>query len=58
MYTYRQLKQKAKKAKRTDGLFEQNYMLLIECKLPSFIYRSSFFPNMFDSIYFVKKSNV
>ena len=58
MYTYRQLKQKAKKAKRTDGLFEQNYMSLIECKLPSFVYRTSFLPNMFESINFVKFNNV
>jgi hypothetical protein len=26
--------------------------------LPSFIYRSSFIPNMFDSLKFIKKSNV
>jgi hypothetical protein len=58
LYTYRQLKKLCKKAKRKDGVFEQNYMLLMECKLPSFIYRTSFLPNMFDSIYFIKNSNV
>ena len=58
IYTYRQLKNLCKKAKRKDGLFEQNYLLLMECKLPSFIYRSSFISNMFDSFKFVKRGNV
>jgi len=58
IYTYRQLKQKAKKAKKMDGIFEQNYILLIECKLPAYIYRTSLVPNMFDSINIVKKGNV
>jgi hypothetical protein len=58
MFTYKQLKKIIKKAKKKDGLFEQNYLLYMENKLPSFIYRSSFIPNMFDSLKFIKKSNV
>jgi ribosomal protein S4 len=58
IYTYRQLKQKAKRAKRMDGVFENNYMLLIECKIPSFIYRTSFVSNMFESILLVKTNNI
>src|ERR1043165_3044472 len=42
IYNYRQLKNLCKKAKRQAGVFEQNYLLLMECKLPSFMYRTSF----------------
>jgi hypothetical protein len=55
MYTYRQFKKMAKKAKKKDGIFEQNYMIIMECKLPAFIYRTSFLPNMFESIHYIKK---
>jgi len=58
IYSYRQLKNLCKKAKRQVGIFEQNYLLLMECKLPSFIYRTSFIPNMFESIDFIKSSNI
>lgn len=58
MYTYKQLRYLNKKAKRQDGIFEQNYLLLMELKLPNFMYRSSFIPNMFESIKFIKNSNV
>ena len=58
IYSYRQLKNLCRKAKRQVGIFEQNYLLLMECKLPSFIYRTSFIPNMFESIDFIKDSNV
>jgi ribosomal protein S4 len=58
MYTLKQLKKKVKKAKKKDGLFEQNFVNLMECKLPSFIYRSSFLPNMFESLYYIKKGNI
>jgi ribosomal protein S4 len=58
MYTLKQLKKFVEKAKKKDGLFEQNFIGLMECKLPSFIYRSSFLPNIFESIYYVKNNNV
>jgi ribosomal protein S4 len=58
MYTLKQLKKIVKKAKKKDGLFEQNFLLIMECKLPSFIYRSSFLPNMFESIDYIKGGNL
>ena len=58
MYSYRQLKQIARKAKSKFGIFEQNYLYIMECKLPSYIYRTSLFPNLFESIKFVKGGNV
>jgi len=58
MYTYKQLKKLIEKSKRSNNTFELTFNLLIECKLPSFIYRSSFFSNMFDSIDFVKEGNL
>lgn len=58
MYTYRQLKQIAIKAKLKSGVFEQNYLQIIECKLPSYLYRTAFFPTIFEGIDFVKTSNV
>lgn len=58
IYNYKQLKKLAKKAKRKDGVFEQNYLSLMELKLPAYIYRASFLPNMFESIKFIKQGNV
>jgi ribosomal protein S4 len=58
MYTLKQLRKLVKKSKKKDGLFEQNLIGFMECKLPSFIYRSSFLPNMFESIYYIKKGNI
>jgi len=58
MYTYKQLKKIVKKSKKKDGLFEQNFISFMECKLPSFIYRSSFLPNMFESIHYIKNNNI
>lgn len=58
MYTFQKLRKLVKKAKRKDGLFEQNLIGFMECKLPSFIYRASFLPNMFESLYYVKNCNI
>jgi ribosomal protein S4 len=58
IYTFKQLRQLIKKAKRSDDVFEVKFLLLMECKLPSFIYRSSFFSNMFESINFIKSGNL
>lgn len=58
IYTLKNLRRIIKKAKKKDGLFEQNLMILMECKLPSFIYRASFLPNMFESINFIKGGNI
>jgi hypothetical protein len=58
MYSYKQLNKLIKKAKRSDAVFEHAFMLLMECKLPSFVYRSSLFSNMFESISFIKSGNL
>lgn len=58
IYSYKQLKKLIKKSKRSDGALDNNFILLMECKLPSFIYRSSFFSNMFESINFIKTGNL
>jgi hypothetical protein len=58
MYSYRQLKQIARKAKSQFGVFEHNYLYIMECKLPSYIYRTSLISNIFESIKFVKGGNV
>ena len=58
MYTLKQLRKIIKKIKKKDGLFEQNLILLTECKLSAFIYRASFLPNMFESIIYVKNGNI
>jgi ribosomal protein S4 len=58
MYNFRQLKKIAIKAKLQKGVLEHNYLSIIEGKLPSFIYRVSFFPTLFESLDFVKGGNV
>jgi len=58
MYTLKQLKKIVKKAKKKYGVFERNFVNFMECKLPSFIYRASFIPNMFESISYIKYNNI
>jgi hypothetical protein len=58
MYSYKQLKKIAIKAKLQNGVIEHNYISFIESKLPSYVYRMSFFPTLFDSLDFVKGGNV
>lgn len=58
MYTLKTLKRLVKKAKKRDGLFEQNLISFMECKLPFFIYRTSFLPNIFESIHYIKNGNI
>ena len=58
IYSYRQLKKIGRKAKSQAGVFEQNYLLIIESKLPSYLYRTALFSTIFDSLDFVKNGNV
>lgn len=58
IYSYNQLCKIAYRAKLKSGVFEHNFLSIIESKLPSYIYRSSLFPTLFESLDFVKKSNV
>ena len=58
IYSYKQLHRLIKRAKKSNDVFEQTFILLTECKLPSFIYRSSFFSNMFESLDFIKSKGL
>jgi len=58
IYSFKQLSKIAKKAKKQKGVFEHNFLNIIEAKLPSFLYRTSIFATIFDSIKFVKGCNV
>lgn len=58
IYSHNQLRRIAYRAKLKSGVFEHNFLSIIESKLPSYIYRSSLFPTLFESLDFVKKSNV
>lgn len=55
---YRQFRKMAKVAAEKDGLFEANYCLLLEGRMPSFVYRTNFMYNMFEILYFVKSGNI
>lgn len=54
VYTLKKLKRIAKKAKRKDGVFEQNFIKNMECKLASFLYRATFLANMFEGLNYIK----
>lgn len=56
--TYRQFNKMADKAQIKDGFFESNFILALEGRLISFLYRTGFVFNMFDSLYLVKNSFV
>ena len=43
-------------AKRKEGLFERHFCLALEGRLISFLYRTSFISNMFESIQLVKQN--
>jgi ribosomal protein S4 len=47
---YRHFRKMAIKAKKQDGYFGYNYMLLLEGRIVCMIYRSSFIANMFEAI--------
>lgn len=48
----------SKIAKRKEGFYGENYLLLLEGRICCFIYRSSIISNMFEAIKFVKLGNV
>lgn len=58
IYTFKQLSHMAKKIKNKKGIFEQNFLTVLEAKLPSFMYRTSFFSTLFESLKFVKQNNI
>ena len=54
--TYKQFWRMAVNAKRKEGLFERHFCLALEGRLISFLYRTTFVSNMFESIQLVKQS--
>jgi hypothetical protein len=55
---FKQFRRLAKTAKRQEGFYGENYLLLLEGRICSAIYRSSIISNMFEAIRFVKLGNV
>jgi len=51
---YRQFRRIARAAKKRKGNFEENYCLALECRMVSFLYRTSLVSNMFQCIQLVK----
>ena len=47
-----------KKASKLDGNLDNNYCMLIECRLLSLFYRTNFMYNLFEIIRFIKTHNV
>jgi len=58
MYTLKKLKKIIKKAKQKDGVFELNLITFMENRLPAFIYRAAFLPNMFESLTYIKSHTI
>jgi hypothetical protein len=58
IYSYKQLRKLVKRAKRSIDLFEAKFLALMECKLPSFLYRTSLIANMFESLIFIKNHGI
>jgi ribosomal protein S4 len=56
--THRKFQKLARKAKKLEGFFEENYLYLLEGRLVCLSYRSGLVLNMFDAISFVKKGCV
>jgi len=55
---YRQFQKFGKKIIKMDGVFENNYLYYLECRLVGVVYRSGFIFNLFDCITFVNQKNV
>jgi len=47
-----------RKASKLDGNLENNYCLLLECRILSLFYRTNFMPNFFEIIQFIRRKNV
>ena len=55
---YVEFRKMAVKARKTFGLYESNYLLLLEGRLASVVYRSIFLSNMFEILNFIKQNLV
>lgn len=55
---YHQFRQLARRTRVLDGCYEHNFLLALEGRLISFIYRTSFLPNIFQCIQLVRRGGV
>lgn len=55
---YHQFRQLARRTRLLDGCFEHNFLLALEGRLISFVYRTSFVPNLFQCIQLVRQGGV
>lgn len=56
--THKQFKKQARKSRRKDGTFNDNYLSWLEYRIVSLVYRISIIANLFDSIKAVKARGV
>jgi len=56
--TYRQFRNLAFKMRRKAGNFEENYLMTLECRLLSVLYRTSLIPNPFQCIQLIRQGYV
>jgi hypothetical protein len=52
--TYKHFNKMARLAKKKDGLFANHFLLALEGRILSFLYRTGFVSSMFDAIFYVK----
>jgi ribosomal protein S4 len=55
---YHQFRQLARRTRLLDGCYEHNFFLALEGRLVSFVYRTSFIPNIFQCIQLVRRGGV
>lgn len=54
--SYKQFNKMARLAKKKDGLFASHFLLALEGRILSFLYRTGFVSNMFEALFYVKNS--
>src|ERR1700733_11532047 len=54
--TYKNFNKIAFISSKKDGSFENHFFLALEGRLISFLYRTAFVSNMFESLYYIKHS--
>jgi len=57
-FHYHQFRQLAQRTRRLEGCFEHNFLLALEGRLVSFIYRTSLMPNLFQCIKLVRSGGI
>jgi ribosomal protein S4 len=56
--SYKQFRRLARSMRRKKGAYEHNYLLSLECRLMSYLYRTSLLTNPFYCMKFIKKGHV